>query len=169
MTVEFLSSNISTPKHTVIVDDDIYRIIKDNNWYATKNGYIVRRKRISKDKIQNIRLHRLVMGVLDNPDIIVDHINHNRADNRICNLRLCTVQENNRNSSKSTIRKKTSKYKGVSFDKAPSHTKNPWRAQYTMDGRKIHIGCFPTEIEAALAYNKAVIEHYGEFTNPNVI
>ena len=147
----------------------IYELIKNNNWYATKEGYIVRRKRLAGGKIKNIRLHRFVMGVLDNADIFVDHINHNRADNRRCNLRICTIQQNNRNTSKSTRNPKTSRFKGVSFDKSKSHQKNPWRAQYSMNSKKVHIGCFATEKEAALAYNKAVLEHFGEFANPNII
>jgi len=86
----------------------------------------------------------------------LDHINRNRSDNRIENLRPCTHSQNLGNA-----RAKRGKYKGVSFCKATQK----WRAQ--LNG---HIGRYDTPEEAALAYNKVAIEHFGsEFAHLNEV
>ena len=58
-----------------------YRWRISNNYVITKKGYI--------------KLHRLITNCPD--DKVVDHINHNRLDNRKCNLRVCTQAENAQN------------------------------------------------------------------------
>ena len=83
----------------------------------------------------------------------LDHINRVRDDNRIENLRVCTHSQNLGNS-----RPRVHRYKGVTLCK----TTGKWRAQ--LNG---HLGRFDTIEEAALAYNTAATEHYGEFANLN--
>lgn len=85
----------------------------------------------------------------------LDHINRVRDDNRIENLRVCTHSQNLGNS-----RPRVHKYKGVTLCK----TTGKWRAQ--LNG---HLGRFDTIEEAALAYNMAAIDHYGEFANLNQV
>ena len=85
----------------------------------------------------------------------LDHINRERNDNRIENLRPCTHSQNLGNA-----RARVHKYKGVTFCKATQK----WRAQ--LNG---HLGRFDTIEEAALAYNAAAIEHFGEFANLNKV
>ena len=57
------------------------------------------------------------------------------------------------------MNKGTSKYKGVDWKKQ----QKKWRAILCSNGKKNHIGYFDDEKEAARAYNKAVLEHRGEF------
>jgi hypothetical protein len=85
----------------------------------------------------------------------LDHINRNRNDNRIENLRPCTHSQNLGNS-----RPRVHKYKGVTFCKST----RKWRAQ--LSG---HIGRFDTIEEAALAYNAKAIEYFGEFALLNEV
>src|SRR5574343_783181 len=73
--------------------------------------------------------------------IELDHINRNRDDNRIENLRECSHSQNLGNS-----RPRGHKYKGVTFCKST----RKWRAQ--LNG---HLGRFLTIEEAAIAYNNA--------------
>ncbi len=72
-----------------------------------------------KQNIKKVYLvHRLVaLTFLDNVEQkkIVDHINNDRTDNRLCNLRYASVQENSRNSA--VGKNNTSGFKGVYFDK----------------------------------------------------
>jgi len=77
------------------------------------------------------------------PDRIVDHINRDKKDNRIANLRLCTQQENMRNCSLS--RKNTSGHTGV------RRKGLKWGAYLHHGGRSVHLGLFDTREQAVLA------------------
>ena len=85
-------------------------------------------------------LHRHIMNCPQG--LYVDHINGNRFDNRKCNLRICTNQENNFN----VIKQKTntSGYKGVWYDKS----RNKWVSELKVNGRKIFIGRFINKNDA---------------------
>lgn len=98
-------------------------------------------------------LHRLLM----NPpkDMVVDHINRNPLDNRRLNLRVCTVEENNRNLS---LRKNnTSGNMGVYFK--PDKKNKPWVAQKYYKGAWLPIKLFKTK-EEAIAHRKYLDETY---------
>lgn len=95
---------------------------------------------------------------------IVDHKDRDNLNNRIENLRAATGLQNARNYTK-PINGKTSIYKGVCFNKS----ENKWRAQINVNKKRTLIGRFITETEAAAAYNKSALEHYGEFSNLNII
>lgn len=97
-------------------------------------------------------------------DLEIDHIDMDRLNNRIENLRLATTQENNRNKAKITSRKTTSKYKGVCWVKGRSK----WRAEISIEKYKgQHLGYFVDEIDAARAYDRAAIIHHKSFAQLN--
>lgn len=111
-----------------------------------------------------VKMHRLITNA---PlGMLVDHINHNRLDNRLQNLRVCTHAENMGN----RIRNKTSTsgYKGVILDKTMSRRKR-WQAMMCVDGKPKRLGRFETREEAAEAYNRAALSRYGEFALLNKI
>jgi hypothetical protein len=56
-------------------------------------------------------------------------------------------------------------FKGVSYHSDA----RKWRAQITSYGEHEHLGLFNTPEEAALAYNNAAIDHYGEFAFLNEV
>lgn len=91
---------------------------------------------------------------------LLDHINRNRSDNRICNLRECTNAENLRNTG--LYASNRSGRKGAYFDK----TAGKWRALIRVSGKKIYLGYFDTVDAAGDAYDRAAIEHFGEFALP---
>ncbi len=93
------------------------------------------------------------------PNAAIDHINGNRADNRIENLRLANKQQNAWNSKP---RQGSSKFKGVSW-----HDCGQWVAQITREDRSSYIGLFPSEIEAAKAYDTQARTVFGEFARLN--
>ncbi len=89
------------------------------------------------------------------PDGQVDHIDGNRGNNAIANLREATNRQNGRNRPKQ--RNNSSGYKGVS----PSNGK--WRAQITTSDGYQYIGTFDTPELAHAAYLEAASRHFGEF------
>lgn len=108
---------------------------------------------------QLFRAHRLIWKIVNGRDPIdqIDHINGNRSDNRIANLREASRSENNQNS---RLRKSnTSGFKGVCWKK--SHQK--WVAQIRIDGKDKFLGCFNTPELAHAAYCEASKNHHGIF------
>lgn len=93
----------------------------------------------------------------------IDHINGVRDDNRITNLRLATAYGNARNQRKQAGR--SSRFKGVSYHKRLRR----WHASIksATDSRKLFLGYFDLEEEAARAYDAAASREYGEFAKLN--
>ena len=91
----------------------------------------------------------------------IDHINNQRDDNRIENLRDVIQSQNSMNATIQSGR--TSQYKGVSWHKKT----NKWRTQITINGKCKHLGYFVSEEEAARAYDRAALELYGIYANLN--
>ena len=81
----------------------------------------------------------------ENPDFDVDHINGNRLDNRICNLRLATMQENSLNRDKQ--KNNSSGYKNVSWSKAMKR----WMVRMQVKGKDRVLGYYSTPEEANVA------------------
>lgn len=115
-----------------------------------KNGYAL----VSIDR-RLFGAHRLIWAMANDvwPVLEIDHVNGNRADNRIKNLREVTHVENCRN--KSARSGFSSKYPGVSWIKR----RQKWQAQIRIDGRLRHIGEFEDELKAASAYRVAAKAH----------
>lgn len=125
--------------------------------YCHSSGYI----RIEV-KGKSYKAHRIAFALGHNTLNIpngIDHINGNRSDNRLDNLREATTQQNNYNTRKR--KNTTSKYKGVSWDTRYQK----WHARIRINGKQKHLGYYTSEEEAYAAYCKAAIELHGEFAN----
>lgn len=98
----------------------------------------------------NRKAHRLAWLIAygEWPDDQIDHINGDRSDNRIANLRSLTNQGNQQNR-RTAHRGNSSGLLGVS----PKRGK--WRAQIKVDGKKRHLGLFDTPEAAHAAYLEA--------------
>nr|WP_064759029.1 HNH endonuclease [Escherichia coli] len=92
------------------------------------------------------------------PPDVIDHINGNRTDNRICNLRLATLAENSRNRS---AQKNGCGYKGVYYSKR----QRKWVGQIRANGIKHHLGVFDNPEDAHKAYCIAAKNLHGDFSN----
>lgn len=147
-----------------IVDDADYVFLMQWKWSYVGNRYgnkyAVRKSYENGRKNPiHIIMHRLIMG---NPEgMSIDHINGNGLDNRHCNLRICTHKQN----TQSKIKRKNaaSAYKGVTWIKE----EKLWKARIGVDYKRIILGKFHSEIEAALAYNEAALKYHGEFAKIN--
>lgn len=146
------------------VDDEDFGRVSKIEWYRDSRGYIAAVRGDGKGR--SLLLHRLIMDPLYGME--VDHRNHDTLDYQRENLRLCTKSQNQMNRVVSITyagKPKSSKYKGVTW-----HKKNRrWIAQIGVDDRRIYLGTFGTELEAALAYNKAALFYFGEFAYLNKI
>ncbi|MCM3651295.1 AP2 domain-containing protein [Metabacillus litoralis] len=136
----------------------------EGRWYPirdrrTKSFYVGGSLKLEPGKWTTIQLHRWITNAP--PNMLVDHYNHQTLDNRHeHNLRLCSIGENNRNRQVSSG---SSKYKGVDWH----NFRKKYRARIKVNSKSIHLGHFDTELEAALAYNRAAIEHHGAFAKLN--
>ena len=92
---------------------------------------------------------------------MVDHVNGDRLNNTRSNLRICDGTLNNANRRRRPTRtgRSASQYRGV--HKALNSSK--WGATITYKRKRFYIGSFPTEEEAAKAYDAKAIELFGEF------
>lgn len=137
--------------------------------HATK-GYDANRKIARKNDSgylittingKTYRVHHLVWMMHYGYEVDeIDHINRVKDDNRIENLRQCEHYKNCGNNSP-----RVHKYKGITFCKQTQK----WRAQIGINYRNVPLGRYSTQEEAALAYNKAALEYFGEFAVLNEV
>ena len=122
----------------------------------TDCGYLV----ASLDGIQ-YRVHRIgwALHYGEWPVSGLDHINTDKTDNRIVNLRLASDWENQANVGKMS-KPASSVHKGVVWHKKSQR----WRARIRVHGRgRLDLGCFKNEEDAARAYAEAAALYHGEF------
>lgn len=117
-----------------LIDKKDYEKVSPYCWSKQKNGYIV----TDSPVIGRVSLHRFLM----NPPtgLVVDHINHDRTDNRKANLRITTVLVNSRNRAKEPV--------GISVKKCGSNT------YYSVNIKRQYGGCFKTYEEAKAVRDK---------------
>jgi hypothetical protein len=108
-------------------------------------------KRIMIDKIPYV-LHRVIYQMHYGnlmPDEVIDHIDQDKQNNRIENLRKADVFLNNQN--QGNRKNNTSGYKGVSWSKQ----KNKWRATITVNRKHKTLGFFHSKEDAYACYLSA--------------
>ncbi len=78
---------------------------------------------------------------------LIDHINGNKSDNRLCNLREVTVRENGQN----RVEHRNGKLVGTQYRKRS----NTWESWIEIAKKRFYLGNYKTELEAHKAYMKA--------------
>lgn len=143
-----------------LVDDEDYDRVNQHRWHVGNNGYI---KTFigGRKNVKCLLMHRLIMNPPD--DFEVDHKDGNKLDNRRSNLRVARREENARNLRRH--KKFSSRFKGVSWNGKAQL----WDARIGDNRQTLHLGQFSSEIQAALAYNTAALERFGEFASLNEI
>jgi hypothetical protein len=140
-----------------IVDDEDAPLVTMYNWSLTSDGYAQHRIYFS-GTFKALYLHRLIMRPASG--YVVDHINGDKLDNRRSNLRVVKTSENSQNSS---LKKFSSHFKGVCFDAKAKK----YRADIRKNKKRTGLGFFTDPIDAAIAYDLAAQELYGEFAMTN--
>lgn len=148
--------------------EEIWKVIEGFEYYEISNLGRVKSLKFNKERILKIRIdtsgysivsfsekkiftkrvHQLVAESFLNHKTfgynkIVDHIDNNPLNNNLENLQIISNREN-----LSKDKKGISKYTGVSFRK---DTKK-WQSRISVNGKKINLGCFSTELGASEAY-----------------
>lgn len=138
--------------------EDRSRLIKKGEVAGTVNGCGYIKIKINGKQYLGHRLAWL-MTYGEWPNGVIDHKNHNRKDNRICNLREATKSTNSHNARKPI--NNTSGVKGVHWCKR----KNAWIAKVQLMGKITEAGKFSSLSEAASAVMALRIRLHGEFAN----
>lgn len=112
-------------------------------------------------KQRTYRAHRLAWfyayGEWPPHGMYIDHVNGDRADNRLSNLRLATHAQNLQNCK--VKRNSSSGLKGVYWHKR----RKKWRSRIRVNGHVLVLGFFSTKEEAHKAYCDAARLHHGQF------
>jgi hypothetical protein len=123
--------------------------------YKSKIGYT--QVRIGKTCFY---LHRLIWVYFNGENILeIDHIDGDKTNNRIENLRSTTHSLNSINAK--FRRTNTSGFRGVSKEGIK------WVARLHIDQTQVNLGRFDTKELASEAYNQAARHHYGDFIKLN--
>lgn len=149
--------------HVAYVDDEDYERVNAYTWSRMNHGSA--QARIGKIRVQ---MHRFILNA--QPGQTIDHINHNRLDNRRSNLRMCSHAQNSANKRGWS---KTCEFKGV-FDTRtkkgytpPAGGHGPRHRPYQARIKGVYLGSFHTAIEAARVYDIAARRIFGEFALTN--
>lgn len=138
-------------------DIDDYKKVKDFTWISY-NGYITTNNYILDNYPKTMKLHRLVMNET-NPKKAIDHINHNKLDNRKINLRSVSYSQNAMNHS--VNKNNRSGVTGVHC------SQNKWIAKIGLNNEAITLGTFDSKEEAISVRKEAEEKYYGEYSYDN--
>lgn len=163
MAVEIPINSKKYPGLFALVDDEDDKLVTGRKWWVNArpsgNFHVYTITRDDQGRQNTLFLHRLIMDAQSGQQ--VDHKNQNGLDNRRENLRLATGAQNARNVGKRSHN--TSGYKGVGW----REEKSRWIAQITIDGRNVQLGYHDDPVEAAMVYDYAAREAFGEFASLN--
>ncbi len=122
--------------------------------FVGKGGY-----RYVQIKQMRFLEHRVVWALHygEWPELPLDHINMSRSDNRIANLRLATLAENNRNRAKQS--NNSTGFKGVTYHRASGR----FHARVMVNKVRHMLGSFTTAEAAYEAYLQGAAKLHGEF------
>jgi hypothetical protein len=149
-----------TQGFVALVDDADYEsVMAAGRWHVVQprpNGMYAKRhlRRRPNRTRPHLAMHTFLTGWR-----LVDHINGDGLDNRMCNLREATVSQNNRNR---PLRGSRTGYRGV-YIKAPGR----WHARLKLNGKNLYLGSFGDPADAARAYDAAAFDAVGEFARLN--
>lgn len=160
---DYFQLELLTNNAIVLISKKCLDLVLTFKWYLGKDGYAMT---YGSDKIKlgaRTKLHQLLYknyNLINKipSGYVIDHINRDKLDNRLENLRMCNGKQNSYNTSK-----RKGKFKGV------SKTKKSWNASITKDGKTYKIKDIPSEMEAAKIYDLMAEELFGQYAGKNYL
>lgn len=167
-----------TQGQVAIVDDEDFAWLTRWNWSAIRPGrsatwYAVRREydraiyltTRNHGAARTVHMHRAIAehaGIIETgSQFEIDHRDGNGLHNWRSNFRASTRLQNGAN-----MRKRpgtSSRFKGVSFFRRDAN----WQAYIAPQRQRMHLGYFNSEVDAAMAYDRAALFFFGEFARTN--
>ena len=170
-------------KYSIFIREGLPVIVKNATIRTTESGEVMHtpsielKQGLSKRGHMRVRLyvdgkgttfmvHRLMLLCCNisklAPDAeVLDHIDGDKTNNHISNLRLV----NNRQNQLNRRNHRGGALFGATFSKSRSHLPTPWTSAISVDGRYMNLGHFSTELEAHRAYCKAYTDMgFGDLT-----
>lgn len=148
-----------------VIDRADLPVLLLHRWRVSTSGYASRSVRDAGSK-RILYLHRAITAAPAGRE--VDHANGDKLDNRRANLRVCTASENQRNKRKPAEFRGapvSSPYKGVWW----SESNRGWCAMIRVNRKRIYLGTFASDIEAAAAYDRVAEREFGAFARLNLL
>lgn len=139
-----------------LVDAEDWPEVSQHVWRLREDGYVQRTWAEGGRTFHELLHHFVTRGRVP-PGAVVDHAEGVRWDCRKASLRIATGQENCMN--RTAVAGK--EWKGV----APHRGR--WKARIKMGGRSVHLGVYDTPEMAAMAYDSAARQLFGEFARLN--
>lgn len=163
---KYVKMSLTNSDKSTLIDPESVELANSATWYLGKNGYVCGNTIVGGLK-KAVYLHRSIINAPSGFD--VDHKNKDPLDNRKGNLRVASRSQNMHNSTKKIRHgQSTSTFKGVWL----CPTTKRWCAMLKLPGegnKRKWLGRHETEVAAALAYNEAAKEVFGEFAQLNTI
>jgi hypothetical protein len=153
---------LSRGKAFAVVDEADYSALSRYNWRIAptvggRSGYAIRTAFVSGRPV-TVYMHREIIGAAKG--VSVDHANGDTLDNRRANLRLCDQTQNNANGR--MARRRSSQFRGVHH-----LASGKWSARLMVRKKNVFLGNHDSEESAAIAYDQAAVEHFGQFATLN--
>lgn len=162
---------LSNSDKSAFIDDDnhgwlskyLWRIVKPRTLGATE--YVETAFCVKGFSQIHVFMHQLAIPWIDGME--PDHKNYNELDNQRDNLRYATRSQQCQNRRHRVTA--SAPYKGVRLEPRYTKSHKPWSARILANGMRFSLGTFASAEEVALAYNKAALEHFGDFAFLNEI
>lgn len=140
--------SLSRGKYVAFVDAEDFDFVNQYRWRLRKTkwtNYAI----VSTEGVRWNFMHNLIMGYAP-----IDHIDHNGLNNQRSNLRDGLGNALNR-----LPNYNGGQYKGANWHKGVGK----WIAGIRFKGKRIHLGYFDNEVDAAVAYDIKAVELFGEY------
>ena len=169
---EYNMAEIITNKgQKILVDEKFVEELSKHTWHIDAKGYavtyvyVMSRKESRESGLprsKSVKMHRLIYELENNVKLDskehIDHINQNKIDNRLSNLRLCEIGKSTNQINVGLRQDNTTGYKGVTL----RNKTNKYEASISYRGKSIWLGSYTNKEMAAIKYNEKALELFGD-------